>query len=62
MQIEQTILDRKLATRHRPRRLRPKSQLEKIGVSHTLTIDSMPTDRSSPNPKNGLTHSIQRGA
>jgi hypothetical protein len=31
MQIEPTILDRKLAARHRPRRMQPKGQLEKIG-------------------------------
>ena len=62
IQIEPTIPDRKLATRHRPRRLQPEGQLEKIGVSHPLTINSIPTDRSPTEPKNGLTHSIQRGA
>ena len=51
IQIEPTILDRKLATRHRPRRLQPKGQLEKIGVSHPLTINSIPTDRSPSEPK-----------
>src|SRR5271165_2037046 len=62
VQIELTILERKLAARHYPRRRQPKSQLEKIGVSHPLTIDSIPTDRPpSPNPKIRLTHSLQRG-
>src|SRR5208337_1895984 len=51
VQIEPTILDRKLATRHRPRRLQPKGQLEKIGVSHPLTINSIPTDRSPSEPR-----------
>ena len=51
IQIEPTILDRKLATRHRPRRLQPKGQLEKIGVSHPLTINSIPTDHSPSEPK-----------
>ena len=51
MQIEPPVLDRKLATRHRPRRLQPKGQLEKIGVSHPLTINSIPTDRSPSQPK-----------
>src|SRR5271165_3059314 len=52
VQIEPTIFDRKLAARHHPRRLQPKGQLEKIGVSHPLTIDSIPTDRSPSQPKN----------
>src|SRR5271166_4149215 len=52
VQIEPTILDRKLAARHHPRRLQPKGQLEKIGVSHPLTIDSIPADRSPGKPKN----------
>src|SRR5208283_2763779 len=51
VQIEPTILDRKLAARHHPRRLQPKRQLEKIGVSHPLTIDSIPTNRSPRKPK-----------
>ncbi len=51
IQIEPTILDRKFATRHRPRRLQPKGQLEKIGVSHPLTINSIPTDRSPSQPR-----------
>src|SRR5208282_6918476 len=51
IQIEPTIRDRKLAPRHRPRRQQPKGQLEKIGVSHPLTIDSIPTDRSPRKPK-----------
>src|SRR5208337_4403061 len=52
VQIEPTILDRKLAARHHPRRPQPKGQLEKIGVSHPLTIDSIPTNRSPCKPKN----------
>src|SRR5208337_4652457 len=51
IQIEPTILDRKFATRHRPRRLQPKGQLEKIGVSHPLTVNSIPTDRSPSQPR-----------
>ncbi len=42
VQIEPTILDRKLAARHRPRRLQPKGQLEKIGVSHPLRLNASP--------------------
>src|SRR5271165_4275504 len=52
VQIELTIPDRKLAARHHPRRLQPKGQLEKIGVSHPLAIHSIPTDRSPSQPKN----------
>src|SRR5208337_4349842 len=51
IQIEPTILDRKLAARHRPRQRKTKGQLEKIGVSHPLTINSIPTDRSPCQPK-----------
>src|SRR5208282_4928088 len=51
VQIKPAILDRKLAARHHPRRLQPKGQLEKIGVSHPLTIDSIPTNRSQCKPK-----------
>src|SRR5208283_4121154 len=62
VQIEPTILDRKLGSRHHPRRLQPKGQLEKIGVSHRPTINSIPTNRSPSQPKTSLTHSIERGA
>src|SRR5208283_4787536 len=54
VQIEPAILDRKLAARHHPRRLQPKGQLEKIGVSHPPTIDSIPTDRSPSQPKKSV--------
>ena len=49
VQIEPTILDRKLRSRHHPRRLQPKGQLEKIGVSHLLPIQLDP-NRSLPEP------------
>ena len=52
VQIELTILDRKLAPRHHPRQLQPKGQLEKIGVSHPLMINSIPTDRPPSQTKN----------
>ncbi len=63
IQIEPTILDRKLATRHPPRRLQPKGQLEKIGVSHP-PHNKLDPNRSLPKqPKNpAFTQSIQRGA
>src|SRR5208337_4616086 len=51
VQIKPPILDRKLAARHHPRRLQPKGQLEKIGVSHPLTINSIKTHRSQCKPK-----------
>ncbi len=51
VQIEPTILDRKLATRHHPRRLQPKGQLEKIGVSHPLRLNSTPPQRSPTRPQ-----------
>ena len=54
VQIELTIPNRKLAARHHPRRLQPKGQLEKIGVSHPPTINSIPTDRSPSQPKTVL--------
>ncbi len=52
VQIELTIRDRKRAPRHRPRRLQPKGQLEKIGVSHPLTINPIKTHRSPSQTKN----------
>ena len=52
VQIKPAILDRKLAPRHHPRRLQPKGQLEKISVSHPLTINSIKTHRSQREPKN----------
>ncbi len=51
VQIEPTILDRKLATRHHPRRLQPKGQLEKIGVSHPLRLNAIPPQRSPTRPQ-----------
>src|SRR5664280_2966992 len=59
VQIEPAVLDRKLDARHRPRRLQPKGQLEKIGVSHPCGFRPI---APNANPRNGLTHWIQRGA
>ena len=51
VQIEPTVRRVERAARYHPRRRKTKSQLKKIGILHPLTINSIPTDRSSSQPK-----------
>jgi hypothetical protein len=46
VQIEPTLLDRKLSSHHLPRRRQTQSQLEKIGVSHPFPIPQAIRERT----------------